>query len=82
MGVAGFLTEFGAMRGTQIGVDSLNYVLNTADAQIQSWAYWQFKYYHDITTASPDGAESFYINGTLDTTKVIDSFNFFRNLHY
>ena len=64
------MTEFGALRGTPTGIESLNYLLDKADSQIQSWAYWQFKFYEDITTASQDGAESFYVNGTLDTSKV------------
>jgi len=42
-----------------------------ADSHIQSWTYWQFKLFHDITTASAAGGESFYLmNGTLDTPKV------------
>jgi len=70
MGLAGFMTEFGALLGTQVGVDSLHYLLGKADHSIQSWAYWQYKSYKDVTTASPSGAESFYVNGTLDTAKV------------
>merc|ERR1712137_355098 len=70
MNVAGFITEFGAMKGTTVGVDALDYVMDKADDQLQSWCYWQYKYFQDITTASPDGAESFYINGTLDVPKV------------
>ena len=69
-GVAGFMTEFGALKGTPIGVESLNYLTDLADSKIQSWCYWQYKYNEDITTASPDGAESFYVNGELDTNKV------------
>lgn len=70
MGVAGFMTEFGAMLGTQAGIDSLHYLLGKADHSLQSWAYWQYKTYEDITTASSSGAESFYVNGTLDYNKV------------
>jgi len=69
-GVAGFMTEFGALKGTTTGIESLNYLMDLADKKIQSWAYWQYKYYADITTASSDGAESFYVNGVLDTGKV------------
>ena len=70
IGGAGFMTEFGALRGTPPGVDSLNYLLDKADSEIQSWSYWQYKFFEDITTASQDGAESFYVNGTLDIAKV------------
>lgn len=69
-GVAGFMTEFGALKGTTVGIESLNYLTDLADSRIQSWCYWQYKYNEDITTASPDGAESFYVNGELDTSKV------------
>ena len=64
------MTEFGALKGTTVGVEELNFLTDLADKDIQSWCYWQYKYDADITTASPDGAESFYVNGTLDTGKV------------
>eukprot|EP01094_Clydonella_sp_ATCC50884_P025311 TRINITY_DN6604_c0_g2_i1.p1 TRINITY_DN6604_c0_g2~~TRINITY_DN6604_c0_g2_i1.p1 ORF type:complete len:554 (+),score=159.76 TRINITY_DN6604_c0_g2_i1:65-1663(+) len=71
MGVGGFMTEFGAMLGTENGVESLHFVTGQADKYIQSWAYWSFKYYQDITTVSTSGGESFYLkNGTLDEPKV------------
>jgi endoglycosylceramidase len=45
--------------------------LEQADKHIQSWAYWQFKFFQDLTTASAAGGESFYLgNGTLDAQKV------------
>merc|ERR1719399_2780053 len=65
------MTEFGAMLGTDQGVESLNFVTGLADQHIQSWSYWSFKYYQDLTTVSVGGGESFYLkNGTLDTAKV------------
>jgi len=70
LAVAGMMTEFGALRGTPVGVDELNYLLDLADREIQSWCYWQYKFFADLTTASADGAESFYVNGNLDTPKV------------
>ncbi len=72
LGTGHFLTEFGAMEGTTIGVESIDFVTNQADRLIESWAYWQFKNYNDITTVSgTTGGESFYLgNGQLDTAKV------------
>ena len=60
------------MEGTTIGVESIDFVTNQADRLIESWAYWQFKNYNDITTVSgTTGGESFYLgNGQLDTDKV------------
>jgi endoglycosylceramidase len=42
------------------------------EQHFRSWTYWQFKYYHDITTAArPGTTESFYDeNGQLQATKV------------
>jgi hypothetical protein len=40
MGVAGFMTEFGALEGTPDGVEAINYLLNKADDNLQSWTYW------------------------------------------
>ena len=70
LALAGFMTEFGALKGVPAGVDVLNTLTNLADSRIQSWAYWQYKFFADLTTASADGAESFYIDGELDTLKV------------
>jgi len=40
-----------------------------ADSFFQSWSYWQFKFYNDITTQGPE--ESFYdSDGNLETDKV------------
>lgn len=42
------------------------------EMNFRSWTYWQFKYYHDITTAAnPGTTESFYDeNGGLQVNKV------------
>lgn len=49
-------------------------VLGQADNYFQSWSWWQFKSYNDITTQSIGDAESFYDSkGKLQTEKVIDS---------
>jgi len=42
------------------------------EINFRSWTYWQFKYYHDITTAAnPGTTESFYDEyGNLQVNKV------------
>jgi len=45
-------------------------VTQNADRAFHSWAYWQFKYFHDITTVSGP-VESFYnADGSLQDAKV------------
>ncbi len=67
---AGFMTEFGAMYDEQISIDVLNSQLAAADRHFQSWSYWEYKFFEDITTVS-DADESFYFpNGTLQQAKV------------
>jgi endoglycosylceramidase len=47
------LTEFGAVAGDSAdALETLDHLLDNADEHAQSWAYWQFKSYNDITTAS------------------------------
>ena len=60
--LAGFLTEFGAISGlTKPGVDNIKFVLDTADTKLQSWTYWQYKFYDDYTTAAlPANCEGFF----------------------
>lgn len=50
----------------------LNYLLSLMESKFTSWAYWEFKYYADITTqAHPGNIESFYNDdGTLFEKKV------------
>ena len=71
MGVGGFMTEWGAMQGDAKALQNIDHLTSLADAKKQSWTYWQFKSFHDITTASVGPAESFYDqNGALYTDKV------------
>lgn len=41
-----------------------------ADENLQSWIYWQFKGYHDITTQSSVAEGLWFANGTVNTDKV------------
>lgn len=44
---------------------------DTIDLTLQSWAWWQFKSFHDITTSGLGTSESFYDeNGNLQAEKV------------
>jgi endoglycosylceramidase len=45
MGVAGFLTEFGAVNVTDMAIEDLHLVASYADQHLQSWTYWQLKYF-------------------------------------
>mmetsp|Transcript_7550 Transcript_7550/g.6847 ORF Transcript_7550/g.6847 Transcript_7550/m.6847 type:complete len:265 (-) Transcript_7550:239-1033(-) len=72
IGVASFLTEFGALSNSEKSSDELDYLLELADKKAQSWSYWQYKYYQDYTTASnPSSTESFYNeDGSLQMNKI------------
>merc|ERR1719487_1291645 len=68
-GVGGFLTEFGAISGSSSDLANVDRLLDWADSAFQSWAYWQYKFYHDYTTMNQN--EAFYDrNGDLETLKV------------
>eukprot|EP01017_Pseudomicrothorax_dubius_P025321 TRINITY_DN2721_c0_g1_i3.p1 TRINITY_DN2721_c0_g1~~TRINITY_DN2721_c0_g1_i3.p1 ORF type:complete len:511 (+),score=85.82 TRINITY_DN2721_c0_g1_i3:24-1556(+) len=61
LGVAGFVTEFGAVTNSTEAIDNLYDMTDMADADLLSWTYWQYKYYWDITTAAvPREAEALF----------------------
>mmetsp|Transcript_8442 Transcript_8442/g.23820 ORF Transcript_8442/g.23820 Transcript_8442/m.23820 type:complete len:539 (+) Transcript_8442:241-1857(+) len=69
LNVASMLTEFGAVGGDATALANMGFLLQLVEARFQSWVYWQFKFYEDLTTAGP--GESFYQeDGSLDTSKV------------
>jgi len=69
LGCGGFLTEFGAMGNSSINsIESIDFLARSADYYFQSWSYWQFKLFQDLTTAGP--AESFYLGDQLELNKV------------
>eukprot|EP00435_Cladocopium_sp_Y103_P038354 s2226_g10.t1 len=70
LGGGAFMTEFGACSGTPSCLSEIQRITDRADRALHSWAYWQFKYSHDITTvAGPE--EGFYnLNGSLQESKV------------
>lgn len=43
---------------------------DVADDHLVGWAYWQFKYYADLTTSAGTGSEGFYnADGSLQDWK-------------
>ena len=71
LGLAGLMTEFGALDSTKGGLTEANFIMYKADLHLLGHIYWNFKTYDDITTSNLDGTESlYYKNGTLQTAKV------------
>lgn len=65
------LTEFGASYDDPAAIQQVNEMCNDADAALQSWSWWQFKDFQDVTTASEGPLESFYdSDGSLQLPKV------------
>lgn len=61
LGIGGFLTEFGALSDSTKSADEILRITKFAEDNFQSWVYWQFKYFQDVTTAAkPATTESFY----------------------
>eukprot|EP01116_Phalansterium_solitarium_P022334 TRINITY_DN7331_c0_g1_i1.p1 TRINITY_DN7331_c0_g1~~TRINITY_DN7331_c0_g1_i1.p1 ORF type:complete len:510 (+),score=172.13 TRINITY_DN7331_c0_g1_i1:1018-2547(+) len=68
LGGGGFMTEFGAVSNLSNAMQAVEYLCDTADSHLQSWAYWQFKFFADLTTSGQ--GEGFYTNGSLEMSKV------------
>ncbi|XP_065910588.1 endoglycoceramidase-like isoform X2 [Dysidea avara] len=73
LGVATFMTEWGAYDDTPPHSKELSdgeHITGLADDLLQSWIYWQFKGYHDITTQSSVAEGLWFSNGTLNNDKL------------
>lgn len=71
LGGGGFMTEFGAMLESDAESGALDALLGLADKHLQSTSYWQYKSYHDLTTASQPFDESFFRpDGSYQTGKI------------
>jgi len=69
LGGGGFMTEFGAVGNTTTSIQDIDWITDAADAFFQSWAYWQFKYFADLTTSGT--GEGFYNKeGVLEENKL------------
>jgi len=69
----GFLTEFGAVGDDQVSLDLLEYVLSEADVQLQSWAYWTYKSFDDITTANGHSETFFNFDPTSPAGRTVQT---------
>jgi endoglycosylceramidase len=64
------LTRALVVPDTPEGRAEINRVTAVADAHQLSWAYWQFKYFHDITTVSGPKEGLYNANGTVQEAKL------------
>jgi hypothetical protein len=71
LGGGAMMTEFGAVGSDPVSLQLLGTVLDAAEERLQSWAYWNFKSYDDITTAGSPASEGLYNpDGSVQTQKV------------
>ena len=71
LGVPYHITEFGACLTKEPCTQEITQVCDVADEFLVGWAYWQFKYYEDLTTSAGTGSEGFYNqDGSLQHWKV------------
>jgi len=64
------MTEFGASKDVLGDLYALQKNCKQADKFSQSWIYWQFKYYQDITTCTPVGESLYNADGTVVVDKI------------
>ena len=60
LGIPYHVTEFGACLTEEPCTQEITQVCDVADTFLVGWAYWQFKYYEDLTTSAGTGSEGFY----------------------
>jgi endoglycosylceramidase len=70
LGGGWLMTEFGASRDIKGDMYALNFLCEKMDKHQQSWMYWQYKYYNDITTCTPEGEALYLNNGTVAQDKL------------
>lgn len=71
LGVPLMISEFGACLTEGPCKQEIDQVGQVADEYLVGWAYWQFKYYADLTTSAGTGSEGFYNgDGSLQEYKV------------
>lgn len=71
LGIPFILSEFGACMDSDDCAREITQVADVSDMNLNSWAYWQFKTYKDLTTSAGDRSEGFYnMDGSLETEKV------------
>lgn len=71
LGIPTIMTEFGAvqeeLKGALLDLESL---AKQSDKHLQSFIYWQYKYYNDLTTCTPSGESLFNNDGTPSQHKL------------
>eukprot|EP00928_Gymnodinium_smaydae_P041257 TRINITY_DN27933_c0_g1_i3.p1 TRINITY_DN27933_c0_g1~~TRINITY_DN27933_c0_g1_i3.p1 ORF type:complete len:575 (-),score=99.62 TRINITY_DN27933_c0_g1_i3:157-1833(-) len=68
-GIGTFMSEFGAMGADDLEMGQVERLLNLADQNMQSWAYWELKLFKDFTTQNDQ--ESLYdAQGKVQEMKV------------
>lgn len=71
LGIPLIISEFGACMDSDNCAREVDQVAEVCDDTLASWAYWEFKPFHDLTTSAGDRSEGFYNkDGTLEVSKV------------
>jgi len=70
LGVGMIMTEFGAAKDMRYDLSQVEKVVSLADQFQQSWIYWQFKYYEDLTTCTPQGESLYDADGSVNAHKL------------
>ena len=64
------MTEFGAVDDDPSSVRLLEKITRAAEARLQSWFYWTYRSYGDITTQNSNTETFFHQNGTIQYEKI------------
>jgi hypothetical protein len=67
--VGSMMTEFGGLPTSKSGLDELRRVVGAADANKQSWFWWQYKSFSKASNREWEHS-FFYPNGSLQSPKV------------
>lgn len=66
LGIPLVISEFGACMDSADCAREIDQVAEVSDQELASWAYWEFKPFHDLTTSAGDRSEGFYnFDGSL-----------------
>lgn len=65
LGVGLFFNEFGACSNSEACFEEIRGATDAFDDALASWAYWQYKYYDDITTTSNEAESLFNADGSV-----------------
>lgn len=70
LGIGMIMTEFGASEDIRSDLYLLDKLADLSDKFQQSWMYWQFKYYEDLTTCTPVGESLYNEDGSVNEHKL------------